>query len=876
MANGPNYVSTIFITPFILSHFWFNVLLYILPILRPAPEWSIVQAVRVRIIRLVLFYIARLRLGNKLSLKPGRERGRFEVIEAKSTRLYQGPLHDDAIVPTKVGVTWTPVRPTTVTKDNAIALHFHGGGFVIGDGRDSDTGYVAQTLIKHMGCAYVCTPQYRLSSSKGGQFPAPIQDAVTSYLHLVRDMGVSPSQIVLSGDSAGGNMVVALLRYIGDYGEALDIPSPGGATLWSPWLDVGAALKHDIQSSPNYPTDYLNTDFAQWGASTISAFGAIDVNGPWLSPLHYPFKLRDNIPIFINGGGREVLIDDIKLFFETFAQKAGWNIRLHVSKGGPHDLILLGSRMGFSKEAEAAARDARAILSIPLRPRVEAPNAEAREGPRINSPIYKGATLQFCKMDYDIVIVGAGISGINAAYRIQSQEPNMKYIILEGRDSIGGTWDLFKYPGIRSDSDIFTFGFEWSPWRQAESMAAGPNIKSYVIESAKSAGIDKNIRYRHNVEGADWHSGEQRWVLSVNVPGEEKPKTIRSRFMLLGTGYYDYETPMQTIIPGIEKFEGKVIHPQFWPEDYDYTGKDVVIIGSGATAVTILPSITGRAKRATMLQRSPGYIFSLPTSSFVLKLLFAILPVTLAHTVNRYMWLCRSYISTWFCKAYPEAAKRLIRKVTIKQLPPHIKWDPNFKPSYNPWEQRFCACQDGDFFAALRSGKADVVTDKIKTVTEKSIELESGKALYPDVIVTATGLKLKFGGGIRITLDGGEPVDIGQKFAWKAALLQDVPNLAFLTGYENQSWTLGADVSVFLFLRVLRLMRQREANVVIPKVTGPPMEVKPILNLKSTYVRKAPGILPKAGEGQWSPKTSYFADIAVAKWGDVTTDLKFT
>lgn len=477
-------------------------------------------------------------------------------------------------------------------------------------------------------------------------------------------------------------------------------------------------------------------------------------------------------------------------------------------------------------------------------------------------------------LDVDIVIIGAGISGINAAYRIQSQgPPGLKYVILESRDSIGGTWDLFRYPGIRSDSDIFTFSLPWSSWENADTLAAGADIQKYLVRSAHSAGIDQHIRFRHKVETADWRSADQSWIFRVSVSGEEKPVTYRSRFALLGTGYYDYETPLQAVIPGLEKFKGEVIHPQFWPEGYDYTGKDVVIIGSGATAITILPSIADKANRATMLQRSPGYVFSIPSSSAFTRLLSAVLPATLVYRLNRASFLIQGYLMNAFCRNFPELAKKYIRKATIKQLPPNIKWDPHFKPRYNPWDQRLCACKDGDFFAALRSGKANIVTDTIKTVTANSIELESGAALHPDVIVTATGLKLKVGGGIRFSVDGTR-FEIGNKFAWKAAMLEDVPNLFFLMGYENASWTLGADVGAHLFLRLLRLMGQKNAKVVVPRSSAP-MKETPMMNLSSTYLKVAGRAFPKGGTGQWSPKTNYIADMAVATWGNVTQDLFF-
>ncbi|KAL2150485.1 hypothetical protein VTH82DRAFT_7048 [Thermothelomyces myriococcoides] len=482
-------------------------------------------------------------------------------------------------------------------------------------------------------------------------------------------------------------------------------------------------------------------------------------------------------------------------------------------------------------------------------------------------------------LSFDIIIVGAGISGINAAYRIQTEGPaDTTYAILEGRDTLGGTWDLFRYPGIRSDSDIYTFGFPWSPWKHDSTMASGYQIKDYMARSARSQGIDHHILYRHRVVSADWNSAQKRWKLQVIVDGrnDQPPTVFQARFLLLGTGYYDYEKPLEAIIPGIENFTGKVIHPQFWPEDYDYTDKEVVIIGSGATAVTVLPAMAERARKVTMLQRSPGYIFSVPSHGLLTGLLFAFLPPAVAHFFSRLLWLVRSHLTTVFCRTWPGLAKRAIRRATIRQLPPSIPWDPHFRPRYNPWEQRFCACVDGDFFAALRSGKADVVTDTIRTVTATAIELDSGRPpLKPDVIVTATGLKLRFGGGIDFSVDG-EPVRWPDKFAWRAAMLQDVPNLLFLTGYETASWTLGADVSARLFVRLLHLLRRRGAVAVVPRPANPQqMPERPMMSLTSTYLRTIREVLPKGGTGVWAPKTNYFADMARAKWADLTKDLEF-
>ncbi|KAH8178065.1 flavin-binding monooxygenase-like domain-containing protein [Sarocladium implicatum] len=480
-------------------------------------------------------------------------------------------------------------------------------------------------------------------------------------------------------------------------------------------------------------------------------------------------------------------------------------------------------------------------------------------------------------LSFDVIIIGAGISGINSAYRIQTDGPSdLSYAILEGRDSLGGTWDLFKYPGIRSDSDIFTFGFPWSPWKHKESLAAGDKIKSYMVESARSTGIESHICYGHSVLEANWRSDKQRWELQVRRTGEEQPVTFTCRFVLLGTGYYDYEVPLHTVIPGIDDFQGKVIHPQFWPQDYDYTNKNVVVIGSGATAVTIVPSMADKAKRVTMLQRSPGYIFPLPSHSVLGTLLFTLLPANLAYFFNRLLWLVKSYLTTLFCKSCPGLAKKIIRKVTVSQLPPDVKWDPHFKPRYNPWDQRFCASLNGDFFAAIRSGKADIVTDKIKTVTKESIELESGEVLRPDAIVTATGLKLRFGGGIKLAIDG-KAFNVADKYAWRTLMLQDTPNMFFIFGYENASWTLGADVSAQLFVRILNRMRDRNQTVAVPRLdSSRDTPVKPMMSLSSTYLKNAGAVLPKAGVGSWGAKSNYFRDMAGAKWGDIATDLEYS
>lgn len=359
MAILPS-ITYLLSTPWELVRFLFDVLTYIVPRARPAPEWSFVKAVRVRIIRSVLLCWSVLHWGERLSLKPGRERERFVTIRPASTKLYQGPLKDALIKPQLLGLTWTPSRPPpTVTADTIVALHFHGGGYVIGDGRDHDTGFLATTLSGSMGCAHVCTPQYRLSSGNNGRFPAQLQDALTAYLHLLKELRIPAKQIIMSGDSAGANLALALLRYISNHGKELDIPAPGAVTLWSPWVDIGGALVQDVTRSPNYGTDYINGEFGRWGATTVTGFGAIDPTGPYLSPLHHPFQL--DMPVFVHTGDREVLCLDGNEFSERF-REMGANLELMVSKGCPHDILLLGPLMGFIKEGREAAAKAKAFL----------------------------------------------------------------------------------------------------------------------------------------------------------------------------------------------------------------------------------------------------------------------------------------------------------------------------------------------------------------------------------------------------------------------------------------------------------------------------------------------------------------------------------
>ncbi|BDD57646.1 hypothetical protein MPDQ_007226 [Monascus purpureus] len=475
---------------------------------------------------------------------------------------------------------------------------------------------------------------------------------------------------------------------------------------------------------------------------------------------------------------------------------------------------------------------------------------------------------------FDVVVVGAGISGINAAYRVQSQLPGYSYAVLEARDSVGGTWDLFRYPGIRSDSDLFTFGFPWNPWNQPEAIAAGGAIVQYIKDSAAKYGIDKHILFQHRLTLASWSTEEQAWTLSVQSNGETLQYT--TRFLIWGTGYYNYDTPLPAIIPGLKSFEGQVVHPQFWPEDLDYTGKNIVIIGSGATAVTLLPNLAGKAAKVTMLQRSPSYILSLPNPTRRSWYSW-FMPESLYLRIKRLSWMLSARLLFLFCQTFPTISKLVLRCLTTLQLPKDIPFDPHFKPSYNPWDQRLCLCPGGDFFKSLRSGKADVKTDTISRVVSDGIMLNSGEKLPADIIVTATGLKVEIAGQARVEVDG-KKVRIADHFVWKGMMVQDIPNTAFIIGYTNASWTLGADATSRFICRLLKYLERNKFTSAVPRLdSSNPVKPVRLLNLKSTYVERAEKDLPKAGDsGPWRPRDNYIVDSLFADYGDITDGMEFT
>ncbi|KFY79741.1 hypothetical protein V499_01310 [Pseudogymnoascus sp. VKM F-103] len=477
--------------------------------------------------------------------------------------------------------------------------------------------------------------------------------------------------------------------------------------------------------------------------------------------------------------------------------------------------------------------------------------------------------------EYDVIIIGAGISGVNSAYRLQTKLPNYGYTILEARSAIGGTWDLFRYPGIRSDSDLYTFGFPWRPWVKDRAIADGASIRDYVKDSAAAYGIDRKVKFHHRFLLADWSTKLQRWILSVDADGLKT--AYCARFIILSTGYYDYQEPMEVDIPGLNNFNGKLIHPQFWPEDYDYSGKRMVIIGSGATAVTLLPVVAQKASKVTLLQRSPAYIVAVPAKDKTAQFLCTLLPVWLAYKILRWKFVLVTFIFFRFCHSFPEAAKKLIRGGAEKLLPKRITYDPHFKPAYNPWEQRLCACPDGDFYKAFQQENVDIVTSRIRDVTGNSIITESGEVLETDIIVTATGLKLQLAGGATISIDG-KPIALQEKFLWKGVMVQDIPNMSFIIGHTNASWTLGADSSATFTCRVLKYMERKYMASAVPTMPDSESAVgAPILNLNSTYIEKAKGCLPQVStSGPWKRRSHWLKDDWIAHYGSLTAGMKYT
>jgi cation diffusion facilitator CzcD-associated flavoprotein CzcO len=474
----------------------------------------------------------------------------------------------------------------------------------------------------------------------------------------------------------------------------------------------------------------------------------------------------------------------------------------------------------------------------------------------------------------DVLIVGAGISGIGAGRYLRTELPGRTFAILEARAASGGTWDLFRYPGIRSDSDLHTFGYEFKPWRDEESIADAPRILAYLRETATENGLDDHIRYHHRVVAASWSSAEARWNVEVDRAGERI--RLSAGWLFCAGGYYRYDEGFTPRFEGRDRFTGPIVHPQQWPEDLDHAGRRVLIIGSGATAVTLVPALARTAAHVTMLQRTPSYVMPVAKKDPVANALRRWLGDERGYRATRRKNIAQQRAVWRFCKRFPKTARRLIRWVNTKQLPAGYPVDEHFNPPYGPWDQRLCAVPDGDLFKAIRRGTASVVTDRITTFTERGVLLASGRELEADVIVTATGLNVQALAGLALSVDG-RPVRLPETVAYKGMMLSGVPNFAFAIGYTNSSWTLKIGLLCEHFCRLLAHMDATGTAVCRPEVSDPAMSTRPLLDFAAGYIQRVVDQLPRQGDRMpWLTSMDYHSDVKLLRTGRVADpELRF-
>jgi monooxygenase len=464
--------------------------------------------------------------------------------------------------------------------------------------------------------------------------------------------------------------------------------------------------------------------------------------------------------------------------------------------------------------------------------------------------------------ELDVVVVGAGLSGIGAACRLRTRCPSRRFTILEGRSDLGGTWDLFRFPGVRCDSDVATLSYPFRPAEQQQRTVSGPSILRYIRETAAAYRIDREIRFRHRVAAARWSTDEARWTLEVEAGEERRPVRLRCRFLYLCTGYYAYGEAHAPAFPGAESFRGRIVHPQWWPEDLDYSGRRVVVIGSGATAVTLVPAMAKRAAHVTMLQRSPSYVAVMPQRDRGAEVLRSFLPRRVADRLVRARNIVGAVVGYWLCRRFPRFMRRFFFKQAQQHLPPGYPVERHFHPRYDPWDQRLCLAPDGDLFAAISSGKVTVVTDSVQRFTERGVVVSSGEELPADLVVTATGLKLQAFGGMALWVDG-KAFDPAQAVLYKGVMLSGAPNLAWCLGYINVSWTLRADLSSKFVCRLLAHMDRRGFDIAVPRADAPHGELLPAMDLTSGYVTRALDRMPQRGSlGPWVVRKNYLRDLA--------------
>lgn len=472
----------------------------------------------------------------------------------------------------------------------------------------------------------------------------------------------------------------------------------------------------------------------------------------------------------------------------------------------------------------------------------------------------------------DVVIVGAGLSGIGAACHLTRHCPDKSFLILEGRTALGGTWDLFRYPGIRSDSDMYTFGYQFKPWKNAKAIADGPSILNYIRETAAEYGVDQKIRFQQRVVSAAWASDTARWTVEIRHADTGATSTIVCNFLWMCSGYYSHDAGYLPDFPGIEQFQGTLVHPQQWPENLDFTGKRIVVIGSGATAVTLVPALAGKAGHVTMVQRTPTYMVSLPSRDIVADFLRRFMPERLVYALTRGKNMLLATLIYQLSRRRPALMKRMIKAQLRQELGPDFDIERHFTPPYNPWDQRLCVVPDSDFYVALREKRAAIVTGQIESFTPNGLSMKSGEHLAADIVVTATGLNLLSFGGVALTVDG-QPANIQKEVIYKGSMLSGMPNFAFVFGYTNASWTLRADLVSVYFCRLLNYMRRHGYRQFTPRLPDAAMERLPFLDLDAGYIQRALDLFPQQGAARpWRFYQNYWLDTLMIRFGSVRNE----
>ncbi len=742
---------------------------------------------------------------------------------ARVRRVFSQPLpapkgvrYRDAVVG---GVPGEWVEADGAAAATTTLLYLHGGGFV----GCSPLTHRPITAALALHGLRVFVPDYRLAPEH--PFPAAPLDTQAVYRALRQQLPTG--RLVVAGDSAGGNLAVGLMQALRDAGEVL----PDAAALFSPALDLAGgsasitlnAARDAMFNGPDL--QHLVNHYLQ---------GAGD-RQPLASPLHG--SLHGLPPLLVHVGQAECLRDD-SLRLARQAAEAGVTVELKVFAGVPH----VWQQVRRLPEARQSIAAAARFLQ----------HAQPRTAPE----------------ELDVVIVGAGLSGIGAAVHLQRDCPGKTFALLEAREALGGTWDLFRYPGVRSDSDMYTLGYEFKPWPDARAIADGPSILRYVQQTADEHGIGPRIRYRHRVVAADWNAADARWTLSVARGDGQPPTQLRARFVLFCTGYYSYAQGYRPPFAGEARFAGTLVHPQFWPPGLDHAGKRVVVIGSGATAVTLVPEMARTAAHVTMLQRSPTYIVALPSRDPIAQGLKTVLPARWAYQLVRLKNVLLTMGLFGYLRQYPEQGARRIASLVRRALGPQFDVARHFTPRYKPWDQRLCLVPDGDLFKSLRSGKASIVTDTIDTFTEHGIRLQSGQELAADIVVTATGLQMNLLGDVKVSL-GGQPVDLSQGLIYKGLMQSGLPNMANTLGYTNASWTLKADLTARYVCRLLRHMDRHGYAVCTPRY-DPRVVHEPVLNFSSGYVQRALPMLPQQGDRKpWRLGQNYFSDVWTLRFGRI-------